>query len=69
MLILVVHLITRTFLENHARDLVSIGFFTVSTAKLRVLFVFIVLSHERRRVVHFNVIEHPTAAWTAQQIN
>jgi hypothetical protein len=69
LLILVVHLITRTFLENHARDLVSIGFFTVSTAKLRVLFVFIVLSHERRRVVHFNVIEHPTAAWTAQQIN
>jgi len=47
---------------------VSIDFFTVPTARLRVLFVFIVLSHERRRVVHFNVTEHPTAAWTAQQI-
>jgi putative transposase len=58
----------RTFLENHVHDLVSIDFFTVPTTKLRVLFVFIVLSHERRRVVHFNVTEHPTAAWTAQQI-
>ena len=53
---------------NHVRDLVSIDFFTVPTARLHVLFVFIVLSHERRRVVHFNVTEHPTAAWTAQQI-
>src|SRR2546425_829687 len=58
----------RTFLDNHIRDLVSIDFFTVPSARLRVLFVFIVLSHERRRVVHFNVTEHPKAAWTAQQI-
>ncbi len=58
----------RTFLDNHVRDLVSIDFFTVPTAKLRVLFVFIVLSHERRRLIHFNVTEHPTSAWTAQQI-
>jgi hypothetical protein len=47
----------RTFLENHVHDLVSIDFFTVPTAKPRVLFVFIVLSHERRSVVHFNVTE------------
>jgi len=33
-----------------------------------VLFVLIVLAHHRRRVLHFNVTEHPTAAWTAQQI-
>ncbi len=58
----------RAFLDNHVRDLVSIDFFTVPTARLRVLFVFIVLSHERRRVIHFNITEHPTAAWTAQQI-
>src|SRR3981189_2419417 len=57
-----------TFLDNHVRDLVSIDFFTVPTARLHVLFVFIILSHERRRVIHFNVTEHPTAAWTAQQI-
>jgi hypothetical protein len=59
---------SRTFLANHVRDLVSLDFFTVPTAGLRVLFVLVVLAHERRRVVHFNVTEYPTAAWTAQQI-
>src|SRR5207244_1029238 len=58
----------RTFLTNHVLDLVSIDFFTVPTARLRVLFVRVVLAHHRRRVVHFNVTEHPTAHWTAQQI-
>jgi putative transposase len=58
----------RTFLTNHVRDLVSVDFFTVPTAGLRVLFVLVVLAHDRRRVLHFNVTEHPTAAWTAQQI-
>jgi transposase InsO family protein len=58
----------RAFLDNHLQDLVSIDFFTVPTASFRVLFVFVVLAHHRRRVVHFNVTEHPTAAWTAQQI-
>ena len=58
----------RTFLANHVRDLVSIDFFTVPTVGLRVLFVLVVLPHHRRRVVHFNVTEHPTAHWTAQQI-
>jgi transposase InsO family protein len=58
----------RTFLTNHVRDLVSLDFFTVPTAGLRVLFVLIVLAHHRRRVLHFNVTEHPTACWMAQQI-
>src|SRR6516162_6139432 len=58
----------RTFLDNHVQDLVSLDFFTVPTARLRVLFVLVVLAHHRRRVVHFNVTEHPTAQWTAQQI-
>jgi transposase InsO family protein len=58
----------RTFLTNHVRGLVSGDFFTVPTARLRVLFVFVVLAHDRRRVLHFNVTEHPTAAWTTQQI-
>ena len=48
--------------------MVSIDFFTAPTARWRVLFVLVVLAHHRRRVVHFNVTEHPTAAWTAQQI-
>src|SRR5213594_2958055 len=58
----------RTFLANHVRDLVSLDFFTVPTVRLRVLFVLVVLAHHRRRVVHFNVTEHPNAHWTAQQI-
>ena len=58
----------RSFLDNHANDLVSLDFFTLPTATFRVLFVFIVLRHERRRIVHFNVTEHPSAEWTAQQM-
>src|SRR3989441_1507652 len=58
----------RTFLANHLADLVSVDFFVVPTATFRVLYVFVVLLHHRRRVVHFNVTETPTAAWTAQQI-
>ena len=58
----------RTFLKNHAMDIVSVDFFTVPTATFRVLFVFLVLSNERRRVIHFNVTESPTAVWTGQQI-
>ena len=58
----------RAFLNNHLNDLVSMDFFTVPTVTFRVLFVFVVLSHSRRRVVHFNVTDHPTALWTGQQM-
>ncbi len=58
----------RAVLNNHMKEFVSIDFFTVPTVTFRVLFVFVVLSHHRRRVVHFNVTEHPTALWTGQQI-
>ncbi|MCP4249296.1 MAG: transposase family protein [bacterium] len=58
----------RTFLGNHVRDLVAIDFFTVPTATFRVLYCFIVLRHDRRMVVHFNITAHPTACWAAQQI-
>src|SRR6266704_1464933 len=58
----------RTFLSNHVSQLVSIDFFTVHTVWFEILFVLVVLAHERRRVVHFNVTAHPTAEWTAQQI-
>ena len=57
-----------TFLTHHVSQLASIDFFTVSTATFRALFVFVVLSHDRRRIVHLNVTAHPTAAWTLQQI-
>ena len=58
----------RSFLDNHVEDLVSIDFFTLPTATFRILFVFIILRHDRRRIVHFNVTEHPSEEWTAQQI-
>ncbi len=58
----------RTFLENHCKDLVSVDFFTVPTIRFQVLYVFLVLAHDRRRIVHFNVTAHPTAEWTAQQL-
>jgi putative transposase len=58
----------RAFLKNHAKDLIALDFFTVPTATFRVLFVLVVLSHDRRRLMHFNVTEHPTAEWTARQL-
>jgi putative transposase len=58
----------KTFLKNHVQDLVSMDFFVVSTITHRVLFVLLILGHERRRIVHFNITEHPTAQWTAQQV-
>jgi putative transposase len=51
----------RTFLDNHLTQLVSIDFFTVPTIRLHVLYVFLVLAHDRRRILHFNVTAHPTA--------
>ena len=51
----------RTFFDNHVRELASIDFFTVPTASFRILYAFLVLRHQRRDVVHFNVTEHPSA--------
>jgi putative transposase len=58
----------RSFLRNHLDGIAAIDFFVVPTATFRVLFVFVVLSSDRRRVVHFNVTANPSAKWTAQQI-
>jgi len=58
----------RTFLENHAQQLVSIDFLTVPTLRFQVLYVFLVLAHDRRRILHCNVTAHPTAEWTGQQL-
>jgi transposase InsO family protein len=58
----------QTFLENHLKSMVAIDFFTVPTIRFQVLYVFLVLAHDRRRVVQFNVTAHPTAEWTAQQL-
>ena len=58
----------RTFLANHADGLASIDLFVVPTATFRLLYAVIVIRHERRKVVHFNVTSHPTADWLAQQL-
>jgi putative transposase len=58
----------KAFLNNHVKDLVTMDFFVVPTVTYKVLFVLVILAHERRRVVHFNITEHPTAEWTAQQV-
>ena len=58
----------RTFLDNHLTDIVATDFFTVPTATFRILFGLVVLRHDRRWVVHFNITAHPTAEWTSQQI-
>ena len=58
----------RTFLNNHADVIAAMDFFTVPTAGFQILFVFVLVLHGRRRVVHFNVTTNPTSEWTAQQV-
>jgi transposase InsO family protein len=58
----------RAFLKNHAKEIVSIDFLVIPTVRFKILYVFLFLSVERRRIIHFAVTEHPSAAWAAQQI-
>ena len=58
----------RTFLDNHLKTMVSVDFFTVPTIRFQILYVFLVLAHDRRRILHFGVTANPTAEWTAQQL-
>ena len=58
----------RSFLKNHVGQIGSTDFFTVPTITFRVLYVFLVLRHERRPAIHFNVTKNPTTRWTARQV-
>ena len=58
----------RTFLAGHVGQIMAADFFVVPTATYRLLFVLVILAHDRRRIVHVAVTDHPTAAWTAQQL-
>jgi hypothetical protein len=58
----------QTFLTNHASQVMAADFFVVPTITFRLLFVLVILAHDRRRIVHVAVTEHPTAVWTAQQL-
>jgi hypothetical protein len=57
-----------TFLRNHIIEMVAVDFFSVLTVTFEIVFVFLVLAHDRRRVLHFNVTRSPSADWTAQRI-
>jgi hypothetical protein len=58
----------RTFLTNHAHQIMAADLFLVPTVTFRLLFVLVILAHDRRRIVHVAVTKHPTAAWMAQQL-
>ena len=58
----------RTFLANHVGQIMAADFFVVPTVTYQLLFVLVILAHDRRRIVHVAVTDHPTAAWTAQQL-
>lgn len=57
-----------TFLRNHAQAVIACDFFVAVTATFRLLYVFVVIHHRSRRLLHFNVTKHPTSAWTLQQL-
>jgi putative transposase len=56
------------FLHNHCKAIVAFDFFTVPSATFRVLYCFFFIEHERRRILHFNVTQHPSADWVVQQL-
>jgi hypothetical protein len=58
----------RAFLTNHASQIMAADLFVVPSVTFRLLFVLVMLAHERRQIVHVAVTDHPTAAWTAQQL-
>jgi hypothetical protein len=58
----------RTFLWNHLGQIVAADFFVVPTVTYRLVFVLVLLAHDRRRIRHVAVTAQPTAAWTAQQL-
>ncbi len=58
----------RTFLQNHAGGIAAMDFFVVPTVTARLLYVLVVMNHARRKIVHFNITDAPTAGWTAQQV-
>jgi putative transposase len=58
----------KTFLKNHSSQIVSADFLVVPTITFRLFYVLVFLSHDRRRIIHFNVTAHPTSHWCAQQL-
>ena len=59
----------KTFIPNHSKGLIAVDFFVVPTASFKVLHVFVAMAVDTRRIVHFNVCQMPTDAWTARQLS
>jgi putative transposase len=57
----------KTFLKNHSAEIVSLDFFVVPTIAFKLLHVLVFRSHDRRKIIHFNVTDHPTSGWAIQQ--
>src|SRR5256712_6974545 len=57
-----------TFLRNHREAIAAMDFFTVPTITFSSLYCFFVISHDRRRILHFNITKHPTSSWIVQQL-
>ena len=57
-----------TFLRNHREAIAAMDFFSVPTVTFNVLYVFFIIGHDRRRILHFNVTRHPTSLWIVQQL-
>jgi putative transposase len=58
----------KTFLENHREYIMAMDFFTVPTISFKILYVYFIIDHARRKIVHVSVTEHPTAEWVIQQL-
>ena len=58
----------RTFLQNHMTDIVAVDMFVVATATFRLFYALILLGHDRRRIIHFNITQNPTQAWLSRQM-
>jgi transposase InsO family protein len=57
-----------TFLRLHAQGIIACDFLVAVTATFRLLYVFVVIEHRSRRLLHFNISAHPSATWTLQQL-
>jgi hypothetical protein len=58
----------RSFLRNEAIGIAAIDMFVVPSATFRLLFVMLILAHDRRKIVRFDVSEHPTAGWLSRKV-
>ena len=58
----------KTFLENHREYIMAMDFFTVPTISFKILYVYFIIDHARRKIVHVNVTKHPTTEWVIQQL-